>query len=71
MATNAQLPPRMEADSMGEMAVPGDRLWGAQTARSLVNFPIGRDTLPPPMIRALGILKQVGSADDLVVRGAW
>ncbi len=48
---------RTESDSMGEIAVPADRYWGAQTQRSLKNFRIGGETLPPVLIRALGILK--------------
>jgi fumarate hydratase class II len=47
----------MERDTMGEVAVPADCLWGAQTQRSLANFPIGGDTLPAPLIRALGLVK--------------
>jgi fumarate hydratase, class II len=48
----------MEKDSMGEVQVPADRYWGAQTQRSLENFKIGRDQFPREMIRALGILKK-------------
>src|SRR5438128_3835325 len=46
---------RVEADSMGKMEVPADRYWGAQTARSLVHFAIGKDVMPPEFIRAFGI----------------
>jgi fumarate hydratase class II len=51
---------RIEHDSLGEVAVPADRLWGAQTQRSIVNFPIGveRFRWSRPVIRALGILKK-------------
>lgn len=49
---------RTEADSMGEIQVPNDRYWGAQTQRSLQNFKIGGDRFPREMIRALGILKK-------------
>jgi fumarate hydratase class II len=42
---------------MGEIEVPADRYWGAQTARSLHHFDIGRETMPEPLIRAFGILK--------------
>ena len=38
---------RIESDSMGKIAVPVDRYYGAQTARSLIHFDIGRDTMPP------------------------
>jgi fumarate hydratase class II len=48
---------RIESDSMGEVEVPADRYWGAQTARSLHHFAIGDDVMPIPVIRAFGILK--------------
>jgi len=48
---------RIETDSMGEIEVPADVYWGAQTARSLHHFDIGEDTMPRPVIRAFGILK--------------
>jgi fumarate hydratase class II len=43
---------------MGSIDVPSDSYYGAQSARSLINFNIGRETMPPEMIRALGILKK-------------
>ena len=48
-----------ESDSLGSVRVPLDKLWGAQTQRSLDNFPIGGpgEIMPFPVIRALGILK--------------
>jgi fumarate hydratase class II len=49
---------RSESDSMGQIEVPADVYWGAQTQRSLLHFNIGRDTMPPEMIRAFGILKK-------------
>lgn len=51
---------RMEKDAMGPVAVPADRLWGAQTQRSIENFPIGvaRFAWQRPVIRAFGILKK-------------
>lgn len=49
---------RIEKDSLGEIEVPADRLWGAQTQRSIENFKIGGDRFPREMIRALGILKK-------------
>lgn len=52
---------RMEHDTMGEVAVPADRLWGAQTQRSLSNFPIGTERLPVPLIRALGLVKKAAA----------
>jgi fumarate hydratase, class II len=52
---------RVESDSMGEIEVPADRYWGAQTARSLHHFPIGDDKMPKPVIRAMGILKEASA----------
>ena len=49
---------RIERDSMGEIEVPADRYWGAQTQRSIKNFRIGGERLPRPLIRALGLVKQ-------------
>jgi fumarate hydratase, class II len=49
---------RIESDSMGEIEVPADKYWGAQTERSLLHFNIGFDVMPREMIRALGILKK-------------
>ncbi len=52
---------RKEKDSMGEMQVPEDKYYGAQTARSLSNFKIGSEHFPPEMIRALGIIKKAAA----------
>src|SRR5580704_10206351 len=52
----------MESDSMGEIEVPADRYWGAQTQRSLHHFDIGIETMPKPLIRAFGILKGASAA---------
>lgn len=52
---------RIEKDSIGEIEVPADEYGGAQTARSHHNFAIGRETMPPEMIRALGILKKAAA----------
>jgi fumarate hydratase, class II len=49
---------RTESDSMGKIEVPAHVYWGAQTQRSLHHFDIGRDTMPPELIRAFGILKK-------------
>lgn len=49
---------RIETDTMGEVKVPVDKYYGAQTARSLMNFKIGGETFPREIIRALGILKK-------------
>jgi fumarate hydratase, class II len=52
---------RIESDSMGKIEVPTDRYYGAQTARSLIHFDIGRETMPPELIRAFGILKKAAA----------
>ncbi|MFL2976752.1 MAG: class II fumarate hydratase [Candidatus Thalassarchaeaceae archaeon] len=52
---------RIERDTMGELSVPNDRYWGAQTARSLMNFDIGSDLMPREVVRAFGILKQAAA----------
>src|SRR6202790_3343244 len=49
---------RIESDSMGKIEVPANVYWGAQTQRSLLHFNIGRDTMPPELIRAFGTLKK-------------
>lgn len=73
---------RTETDSMGEIKVPQNKYYGAQTARSLMNFKIGRDRFPREIIRALGILKKAAALTnkdlgilaiekaDLIVRAA-
>ena len=73
---------RVESDTMGDLQVPADRYYGAQTARSLMNFKIGDDRFPREMIRALGILKKSAAMTnvelglledekgDLIVRAA-
>jgi fumarate hydratase class II len=52
---------RIETDSMGEIAVPADHYWGAQTERSLHHFAIGEDRMPPEFIRAFAILKEAAA----------
>jgi len=73
---------RIERDSLGMLEVPADRYWGAQTARSLIHFSIGRDRMPVEVIRAFGILKKsaalanrgLGTLDarraDLIIQAA-
>ena len=53
---------RIEKDSMGEVSVPADKLWGAQTQRSLEHFSIGHDLIPREMITAYAILKRAAAA---------
>ena len=52
---------RIETDTMGKVQVPADQYYGAQTARSLMNFKIGNDRFPREIIRALGILKKAAA----------
>ncbi len=73
---------RIETDSMGEIEVPADRYWGAQTARSLIHFSIGHDLMPIEVIHGFGVLKkaaamvnqELGKLDatraDLIIRAA-
>ena len=55
---------RVERDSMGEVEVPADALWGAQTQRAVNNFPISGITMPRPFIRALGLIKAAAAATN-------
>ncbi len=57
----AQVVSRMEADTFGHIEVPAHHYWGAQTQRSLQNFPIGTERMPAPLIRALGIVKRAAA----------
>src|SRR5712672_1950488 len=59
---NAVNDTRIETDSLGDVAVPSDKLWGAQTQRSLEHFSIGRDLMPREMITAYAILKKAAAA---------
>ncbi|MAE77808.1 MAG: aspartate ammonia-lyase [Planctomycetes bacterium] len=52
---------RAESDSMGEMSVPEDALYGAQTARAVDNFPVSGYALPEPFLRALGLIKHAAA----------
>jgi len=52
---------RVEKDSMGEVLVPGDKLWGAQTQRSLENFEIGTEKMPMEVVHALACLKKAAA----------
>ena len=52
---------RIERDSLGEMKVPADKYWGAQTQRSLENFPIGEEKMPAEMIRAFAYIKKAAA----------
>src|SRR5712672_4082123 len=65
-STNGQF--RVETDSLGEVKVPADRLWGAQTQRSLEHFSIGKDLIPREMITAYAILKKAAANANYVGR---
>ena len=52
---------RIETDSMGEIEVPADKYWGAQTERSLHHFNIGKDIMPREITHAFGILKKAAA----------
>ncbi|WP_282606513.1 class II fumarate hydratase [Pelagibius sp. Alg239-R121] len=56
---------RIESDSMGDIAVPADRYWGAQTQRSLQNFKIGGEKMPSALIKALGTQKLAAAKTNL------
>ena len=58
---------RTETDSFGPLEVPADKYWGAQTQRSLRNFKIGGETLPPPLVRALGVVKYCAANTNLAL----
>ena len=61
MATAKPNATRVESDSMGKIDVAANVYWGAQTQRSLIHFNIGRDTMPPELIRAFGVLKKAAA----------
>ena len=61
---------RIERDSMGEMQVPADRYWGAQTQRSLQNFKIGGDVMPREITHAFGILKKAAAIANYRIQPA-
>ncbi len=55
---------RMEQDSLGEMKVPDNALYGAQTARAIANFPVSGLTLPRPLLRAMGLIKKYAAQSN-------
>ncbi|MEM7289132.1 MAG: class II fumarate hydratase, partial [Pseudomonadota bacterium] len=57
MAINA----RSESDSFGSLQIPEGKYYGAQTARSMINFPIGSETMPRALVHALGVIKQAAA----------
>ena len=58
---------RTETDSFGPLEVPSDKYFGAQTARSLINFPIGTEKMPTPLVSALGIVKQAAARVNMAM----
>ena len=56
---------RTETDSFGPLKVPADRYWGAQTQRSIMNFPIGWEKQPVAIVRALGVIKQSAALTNM------
>jgi len=52
---------RVESDAFGPLKIPADRLWGAQTQRSLHNFRIGTERMPIEIVRALGLIKRASA----------
>ena len=55
---------RTEHDTMGEVQVPSEAYWGAQTQRSYQNFKIGGETLPQPLIYAMALVKEAASSKN-------
>jgi fumarate hydratase class II len=58
---------RVETDTFGAIDVPADRYWGAQTQRSIQNFPIGGERMPEPIVRALGIVKRAAAETNMAL----
>mgnify|MGYP001591929408 CR=1 FL=1 len=65
MSHTSQSRTRIEKDSLGEIAVPADRYWGAQTQRSFQNFEIGTERMPVEVIRAQAIIKKAAARRNL------
>ncbi len=61
---------RTERDTMGEIQVPADRYWGAQTQRSFENFKIGGESMPRQVIYAFAVLKKAAAAANEKLRAA-
>ncbi|MFH1377411.1 MAG: class II fumarate hydratase [Planctomycetota bacterium] len=60
---------RIETDSLGDVRMPADKLWGAQTQRSLENFPIGNDRMPIEVIRSYGLIKKAAAQVNATIGG--
>ena len=67
---HAQHDTRTESDSFGPIEVPGDAYWGAQTERSIENFPFGpREQMPLEIVHALGFIKQAAARVNARIGG--
>ncbi len=64
---SGSLPIRIEADSFGDIEVPADAYWGAQTQRSMQNFDIGTEKMPAAIVRALGIQKKASALSNMAL----
>jgi fumarate hydratase class II len=67
--TNEEIKTRIETDTMGEVEVPADKYWGAQTQRSFENFKIGTEKMPLPLVRALGVQKKAAALANMELAG--
>ncbi len=67
MSENSSRNVRIERDTFGPVEVPADRYWGAQTQRSLTNFPIGIERMPIEVVHALGIVKQAAARANMAL----
>ena len=65
MTENTSPNVRVETDSFGPLEVPSQKYWGAQTQRSLGNFKIGTETMPLPLVRALGMVKRCAAQTNM------
>ena len=65
MAKSKKSNTRTETDSFGPLQVPADKYWGAQTQRSIMNFPIGWEKQPVALVRALGVIKQAAASANM------
>jgi fumarate hydratase class II len=69
LTANEEIKTRIETDTMGEVEVPADKYWGAQTQRSFENFKIGTEKMPLPLVRALGVQKKAAALANMELAG--
>ena len=62
MTDHSSSPWRLEADSLGQVQVPAERYWGAQTERARLMFQLGQDPMPLPLIHAIARIKRAAAA---------